>query len=131
MFRPQSAMSRHENELSSKSLRQLQSKGNNADPVEKLRLLCLSRGACGILGLGRMFRRMDDDGNKQLNCEEFLKGLMESGLEITEEETRELFKRFDTDQSGSINMTEFLAAIRVSLFFLNTYFIIYNFLMYQ
>lgn len=115
MLRPQSSMSRQENEMASKSLRELQATRNTADPKQRLRLLCLSRGACGILSLGRMFRRMDDDGNKQLNFEEFIRGLRESGMEVTDDEARDLFDEFDTDNSGGINMEEFLVAIRVSL----------------
>lgn len=113
MLRPQSSMSRQENEMASKSLRQLQATKNSADPKQRLRLLCLSRGACGILSLGRMFRRMDEDGNKQLNFEEFLTGLREAGMEITDEEVKELFEEFDTDSSGGINLEEFFVAIRV------------------
>ncbi|KAF2894198.1 hypothetical protein ILUMI_11973 [Ignelater luminosus] len=112
MFRPQSSMSRHESDMASKSIRQLQALGATGDPVERLRLLCLSRGATGILGLGRLFRRMDDDGNKQINEEEFLLGLREMGMEITHAEAKELFNQFDTDNSGGINMDEFLVAIR-------------------
>lgn len=113
MLRPQSSMSRQENEMASKSLRELQALKNSADPKQRLRLLCLSRGACGILSLGRMFRRMDEDGNKQLNFEEFLNGLREAGMEFTDEEAKELFQEFDTDNSGGINLEEFFAAIRV------------------
>lgn len=52
-IRPQSATSRQESEMAAKSLRELQAVGTSADPVQRLRLLCLSRGASGILGLGK------------------------------------------------------------------------------
>ncbi|CAK1552874.1 unnamed protein product [Leptosia nina] len=109
MHRPQSASSRQDEELIQKSTRALSS---TTDPMEKLRLLCLSRGAVGILGLGRVFRRMDDDGSKQLNKEEFINGIKEAGLELSNSDAEELFVRFDTDKSGSISLDEFLVKIR-------------------
>ena len=51
-YRPVSAMSRHEIDLINKSKRALAS-GELEDSVEKLRLMCLARGASGIMGLGR------------------------------------------------------------------------------
>lgn len=114
-MRPQSAMSRQESEMANKSRRELQASGSSGDPVKKLRLLCLSRGATGILGLGRMFRQMDDDGNRQLSFEEFLMGLREIGFEVSEEDAKSMFDSFDSDRSGGINMEEFLVAVRVSL----------------
>nr|QNL34489.1 calcyphosin-like protein [Galeruca daurica] len=115
MHHNQSATFRQETELATKSMRELQSLGSSGDTVERLRLLCLSRGATGILGLGRLFRIMDDDGNKNLNQEEFVKGLKEVGLDITDEEAKEMFEKFDTDGSGSVNVDEFLVHIRPPL----------------
>jgi len=86
-----------------------------AEPLEKLRCLLLARGATGILGFGRVFRRMDDDGNRSLNMEEFSKGIEESGVKTTPELTKLLFEHFDGDGSGSISICEFLLAIRPPL----------------
>ncbi|XP_069676155.1 calcyphosin-like protein isoform X2 [Periplaneta americana] len=109
MYRPQSAATMQETELINKSRRQVVMA---KEPLEKLRALCLSRGATGILGLGRFFRNIDEDGSKALNQEEFTEGLKEAGMDLTDDEIQELFTRFDTDESGSVNMDEFLVAIR-------------------
>lgn len=57
---------------------------------------------------------MDEDGNKQLNIEEFILGLEESGLDLTKDEITEIFEKIDTDNNGGISIDEFLVAVRVS-----------------
>lgn len=85
---------------------------------------------------------MDDDGSKALNEEEFISGIRDTGLDVTEEEIKQMFQtwvtgvksgpdknlifvdtlfRFDEDGSGSINMTEFLLKLRVSWIFIFHY----------
>lgn len=66
---------------------------------------------------------MDEDGNKQLNFEEFKTGVEETGMELSEDEIKEIFQKFDTDEDGNVSVDEFLVGIRVSL-----YYVLLNFL---
>jgi len=87
-----------------------------ADPnitlLEKLRNQCLARGASGIKGLGRTFKIMDDDGNKQISFPEFKKGLHDYGCDVTASQSQELFSDLDKDGSGALDFDEFLIALR-------------------
>ena len=61
-----------------------------------------------------MFRRIDDDNSKSLCFDEFYKGVTETGLDLTEDEAKDMFTQFDKDGNGTINIDEFLIAIRVN-----------------
>jgi len=60
--------------------------------LEKLKKSMKSRGIHGIRGFGRIFRRMDVEGNRKLDRQEFTWGLKENGHYLTRNEYEALFK---------------------------------------
>ncbi|XP_065178101.1 calcyphosin-like protein [Sycon ciliatum] len=101
---------RHEKDMVQRAKSEL-SKGG-ASPLTTLRNKCLTRGASGIKGLARLFRIMDDDGNKQIDFTEFKTGIVQYGLTFDETEMREVFEKCDRDHSGTLNFDEFLRGLR-------------------
>jgi len=83
--------------------------------LDLLKKKVAARGARGILGLGKLFRIMDDDRSGKLDVEEFTKAIKEYKLGVEQSDIRELFKSFDTDKSGQICYEEFLRSIRVTI----------------
>ena len=73
-----------------------------------------ARGAKTIRGLGRVFKCIDDSGNRKVDAQEFFVGLNECGCNLTKEETDCLLSYFDTDHDGNINFDEFLVGLRGS-----------------
>lgn len=80
--------------------------------LNRLKLELKSRGCRGIIGLGRTFRIMDEDGNRSLSLGEFTRALRHDGLELNDREIRLLFEYFDVDHSRSIDFNEFLVGVR-------------------
>ncbi len=62
-----------------------------------------------------MFRIIDDDGNRKLDFQEFVKGLHDYGVTLSKDESKEIFATLDRDSSGTVDFDEFLIALRVSL----------------
>eukprot|EP00736_Rhodelphis_marinus_P011918 Rmarinus@m.15932 len=80
--------------------------------LKKLRDSLAKRGARGIVGLGRKFKIMDDDGSNQISFPEFKKCMSEHQLDFSDNDLRELFKYFDEDCSGEVGYDEFLSGVR-------------------
>lgn len=103
---PQSQTSRANQEMMYQAHKTADSTSN---PLEKLRLLILSRGSEGLLEFGRVIRRRDSD---DLNLEEFKEVIRDADHQLTEEQIELLFEDFDVEGSGIISATEFIEAIR-------------------
>lgn len=86
--------------------------GNPEDLVGKLRTKLASRGARGIIGLGKSFRIMDDNNSRSLEPDEFNKAMKDYMLGFSEAEMGILYTYFDIDRSGSVDYDEFLRILR-------------------
>ena len=80
--------------------------------LDKLRTKLASRGARGIIGLGKQFRIFDDNHSMSLDKYEFTKAMQDYMLGFSDQEIATLFKAFDLDKSGFIEYDEFLRVIR-------------------
>lgn len=80
--------------------------------LERLRAKLASRGARGIIGLGKSFRIMDDNNSRSLDLYEFTKAMKDYMLGFSDSEIRQLFTYMDYDRSGAIDYDEFLRNIR-------------------
>jgi len=80
--------------------------------LERVRQRIMARGARGIVGIGRSFRIIDDDGSRSLNNSEFRKCLSDYRISSDPEEQSLIFAMIDRDGSGRIDYEEFLRMVR-------------------
>ena len=79
------------------------------DIKEKLK----GRGTLGIRGMARMFKILDNNGNRQLDLNELQWGMKDFGIALDSEQAQTILAYFDRDRSGTVNYDEFLRALRV------------------
>lgn len=80
--------------------------------LKKIKDTLKARGANGIRGLGLVFRRMDNNGDRKMDRNEFMWGLRENGHTLSPSEFERIFKFFDKNNDGKISYDEFLRGIR-------------------
>ena len=85
------------------------------DLMREIKGRLLERSSFGIRGLSRIFKAMDDNGNHQLDIDDFRWGLIDFGITVTKEEANQLLKYIDRDGNGTIDFDEFLRFIRGDL----------------
>lgn len=73
------------------------------------------QGGLGIRSIGVIFRRMDTNGNKKLNQEEFTEALATFGIFPKVVEIQALMKYYDIDGDGNITYEEFIRGLREPL----------------
>ena len=79
--------------------------------VERFREKLKARGSRGIIGLGRQFKIMDDNGSGALDPYEFNKAIQDFGIEVETKDLATLFRCFDYDNNGEIDFNEFIRVI--------------------
>ena len=68
--------------------------------LQRFRAQLANRGVRGIVGLGRAFRVMDQDGTGGLSVPEFTIGLNRAGVHASDADVTALFNYVDEDHSG-------------------------------
>jgi len=82
------------------------------DLIAEIKAKLLDR-ASGIKGISRIFKAMDDNGNRSLDLDDFRWGFIDYGFNLSKEEAAEIMKRFDRNNDGVINFDEFLRFLKV------------------
>jgi Ca2+-binding EF-hand superfamily protein len=80
--------------------------------LSTVRKILLERGAYGIRGLAKVFKNMDENGNKSLDPEDFKWGLYNYGIYLNENDLKTLMRAFDRNGDGVVNFDEFLTTLK-------------------
>ena len=88
---------------------------DGAQMIQDIKETLKKRGAMAIRGIGRVFRILDDNRNRQLDTHELMWGLKDFDIHLSEEQVNVLIKHFDRDGTGTLDFDEFLVALRGDL----------------
>ena len=66
----------------------------------------------GFRGIVNVLRRIDQNGDRKLQFEEFAEGVHSYGLNLRDEDLKRLFQYFDRDKSGTVSVSEFVRGVR-------------------
>ncbi len=88
---------------------------DGAQMINDIKETLKKRGAMAIRGIGRVFRILDDNRNRQLDTHELMWGLKDFDIHLSEEQVATLIKHFDRDGTGTLDFDEFLVALRGDL----------------
>jgi len=80
--------------------------------LDKVRAKLASRGARGIIGMGKQFKIFDDDNSRSLDVHEFKKAMKEQMLGLSEQDIINIFNVFDRNRDGTIDYDEFVRVLR-------------------
>jgi len=88
------------------------SSANSSELLNKLKTKLASRGARGLIGMGKQFRIMDDNNSRSLDMQEFTKAMKECMLGFSDQDIKTLYSAFDRNGDGSIDYDEFIRVLR-------------------
>jgi len=85
------------------------------DLIKDIKAKIFSRSSFGLRSLNRIFRKMDERGDRRLDVDDFRWGLLDFGIQVSPEEAQEVLNHFDSDKNGSVDFQEFLRSLKGDL----------------
>jgi len=85
------------------------------DLLAEIKAKILDRSAGGMKGIARIFKAMDDTGDRKLDVDDFRWGFIDYGFNLSKEEAAKVLEHFDKNGDGVVNFDEFLLHLKGDL----------------